>query len=285
MRGTFKPVTMAAFCVIMLCGNGYYITPSSNRILPVDVPVGTGVEQTVTRGDIIYRQAVGTAYIATLASDVTISIAGKSTSLPAGSRLSVARVDGDAAKQITGNHGVFCSESQNNWNMAAGVANLATLGLFAAGRRHSAQIRFCLVDTDGDRLVDKAFLAGANRKEDQEPVAITPAAIDVRKDVALPGESEARLRFGGSAGIFGNVAIDLEVVENGQKLAFSNGRTLISKKSLPETVSIFGSSLTVLSYDETTKTANIRLNSGFSPIQYNITTTTTTTYIPMYIPR
>ena len=83
----------------------------------------------------------------------------------------------------------------------------------------------------------------------------------------------------------GNLGIDMEVIEEGQRLVYSNGRRFISKSKLPTKVDIFGASFTVLSYDPETKEAKIRWERGFHPAQYNVTTTTTTTYIPIYIPR
>ena len=277
-------ITAALPLLLMLTGaSGYYVTPSTNRILPVADTVSPGTELTVSRGDIFYRQPVGQSFVAILEKDVSLSIAGKSATLPKGARLNVARVAGDAAAKLDGHHGVFCAGAESNWNAAKGMANLMTLGLFSAGQRHNVQTQLCLVDSDGDSAADRAILAGAKREEDRTPIVIDPTPISVTRDVPLPGESEARLRFSGGVGIIGNIGIDLEVIENGRPLAFSNGRTLISKGSLPRDVSIFGARFTLLSYDPQTKTARIRWLNGFVPGQYRVNTTTT--YIPIYIPR
>ncbi len=277
-RGLF-----ALVAVTMLGAGGYRITPSTNRILPAAPDaMKPGTELTVAKGDVIYRQAVGAAYRATLLGEVKVTIAGQSWEIPSGAMLNVALVDERSAERLDGNRAVFCAPPRNNWNTAKGLANLATLGLFATAQRHSASTQLCLIDSEKDGKADKAILAGANREEDRQAVAIEPVGIMVEADAPLPGLSEARLRFIGKAGIFGNLAVDLEIVENGQMLGFSNGRVLVPAGKLPQTVRQFGATLTILSYDEATKTARIRLESPFEPLEYQIQTTTT--YIPIYIP-
>lgn len=274
----------AAF--LLVAASGYYVTPSKNRILPVEDKLVPGSEFTVRKGEVFYSRPVGRAFMAVLGGDLKLTIAGKTATLPAGTQLNVARrVAGEAADRLDSPARVYCTPTKSNWNMAKGVANLLTLSLFARSQRTDVFTQFCVVDSEGDSMVDKAFLAGARKQEDLQPVTIEPTPIAVSSDVPLPGESEARLRFAGGVGITGrNLGVDIEVVEEGKRLAYSNGRTYISKK-LPRDVEIFGASFTVLSYDSEKKEARIRWNRGFNPSEYGITTTTTTTYIPVYVPR
>jgi hypothetical protein len=282
----FAVATALIPAAFLLTAGGYYVTPSKNKILAADDSLAPGTEITVRKGEIFYRRPVGRAFMAVLGGELTLSIAGKSATLPAGTQLNVARgVAGKARDQLGDPALVFCTPTKSNWNMAKGVANLLTLSLFASSQRTDPFTQFCVLDSEGDGLVDKAFLAGARKAEDLQPVAIKPTPVSVESDVPLPGESEARLRFAGGVGILGNLGIDLEVVEEGQRLSYSNGRTLLKKSKLPRDVNIFGASFTVLSYDSDTKEARIRWNSGFHESEYGITTTTTTTYIPVYIPR
>lgn len=268
---------------LLLCANAYNITPSGSRILPVAGSIAAGTELSLKKGDLIYSQPVGAAYEAVIGKDLNIEIAGRKMTLQAGQQLNLAIAEGKAAEaNLQDRRAVFCAKPENNWNAAKGIANLATLGLFAASQRHSAQIQFCLVDSDRDRMLDKAFLAGTNRKEDQGLVDIDPTPVSVRANVPYSGESVARIRFAGRGGLTGNLLFDLEVVERSAPLPFSNGRHLASIKSLPATVTIFGATMTILAYDEATKQVTLRLESGFSPLEYSVKTTTQ--YIPIYIP-
>ncbi len=276
-------VGMLPMAFMLIAATGYQITPSSNRILPGEDKLAPGAEFTVKKGEVFYSRPVGRAWMAVLGGDVTATIAGKSATLPKGMQLNVARrVDGKAGDELEA-AGVFCAPVQNNWNFGKGIANLLTLSLFSRTERLDPTSQFCLVDGDGDAMVEKAFLAGARKAEDLQPITIEPTPIAVARDVPLPGESEARLRFAGGVGILGNIGVDLEVIEGGNRLVYSNGRTLVGKGKLPKDVSIFGASFTILSYDPETKEARIRWNSGFRPAEYGVTTTTT--YIPIYIPR
>ncbi|HEX8623734.1 MAG TPA: hypothetical protein VF782_01510 [Allosphingosinicella sp.] len=286
MRKFAAAAALVPAAFLLMAASGYLVTPSKNKILQVEDKLAPGSEITVRKGEVFYARPVGRAFMAVLGGDLTLTIAGKSVTLPAGTQLNVARkVAGKAAGQLDDPARVFCTPTKKNWNMAKGIANLLTLSLFASSQRTDVFTQFCVVDSEGDGMVDKAFLAGARKPEDLQPVTIEPTPISVSSDVPLPGESEARLRFAGGVGILGNLGIDLEVVEEGNRLSYSNGRTLLKKSKLPRDVNIFGASFTVLSYDSETKEARIRWNSGFLPAEYGITTTTTTTYIPVYIPR
>jgi hypothetical protein len=287
MRKFTAAAALVPAAFLLTAASGYLVTPSKNKILQVEDKLVPGSEITVRKGEVFYARPVGRAFMAVLGKDLVLTIAGKSVTLPAGTQLNVARqVAGKAAGQLDDPARVFCTPTKKNWNVAKGIANLLTLSLFASSQRTDVFTQFCVVDSEGDSLVDKAFLAGARKAEDLQPVTIEPTPIAVSSDVPLPGESEARLRFAGGIGITGkNIGIDLEVVEEGKALTYSNGRTYVSKSKLPRDVNIFGASFTVLSYDKETKEARIRWNGGFHPAEYGVTTTTTTTYIPVYIPR
>jgi hypothetical protein len=146
--------------------------------------------------------------------------------------------------------------------------------------RHGVQTQLCLVDADKDGLVEKAILAGANKSKDQVPVEIVPTKISVMQDVLLPGVSQAQIRFAGKVGWLGDIAFDLQVIENDRPLIFQNGRTLVNPKNLPQTVDIFGAILLVESYDKASQVAKIKVVKGFDPFEYGIQTTTTYVYIP-----
>jgi hypothetical protein len=284
-----KKLAVAALfpaAILLMAASGYEVTPSKNRILPGEDKIARGDEITVHKGEIFYARPVGRSFTAVLGGDLVLSIAGKSATLPKGTQLNVARaVGGDAGRQLDGKARVFCAPTQKDWNAAKGIANLLTLTAFAHGQRTDVFTQFCLVDSEGDGMADKAFLAGAKRAEDLQPVEIRPTPVAVERNVKLPGQSEARLRFIGGAGIFGDIGFDIEVVEEGRLLSYSNGRTTVPKGKLPRDVSIFGASFTVLSYDKEKKEARIRWNRGFLPVEYGVTTTSTTTYVPIFIRR
>lgn len=244
----------------LLMAGGYFVSPSGNKVLPGEDKLAPGTEITVGKGEIFYRRPVGRSLTALLGAELALTVGGKSTILPAGARLEVARtIVLEHGTPSLGKSGrTFCAPAERESD------------------DHVPQ--FCFFDSDGDGLVDKAFLAGVRRKTGLEPVAIKPTPVSLASDVPLPGESEARIRFAG------NLRFDLEVVEEGKSLSYSNGRTALKKSKLPADVSFFGGSFTVLSYDSATDQARIRWNSGFSEGEYSISRTrSTTTHV--YVPR
>jgi hypothetical protein len=274
---------LPAMLLMLVGASGYRIVPTRNVILPAARPGEDRGEFTVAKGEIVHVQPVGREVSAILAGEVRLSIAGQQLAIAAGTPLNMARkVEGEAGAAL-GRAAVFCAPPSAKWGIGDGIANLATLGLFAAGRRFDATVQFCLVDADGDGRVEKAFLAGARRPEDQAAVAIAPTAVAVQVMKPLPGLSEARIRFVGAGGLFGDLAFQLEIVETGTPLFFNNNRYAVSKKKLPVPVELFGARFEVTGYDPGTKTARIRWLRDFPPASYGITTTTT--YIPIYVPR
>lgn len=263
--------------------SGYSVAPTKKMVLPPAQPVEAGQEVTLKPGDVLLRNPVGYSQAATLEEDVSIGIAGKSATLVKGSVLMVAMVGGEASTNLVRGASVFCTEAQTD--SAKAFASLLTLGLAGNLRSVGMTTQFCLVDSEGDGKVDEAFLAGTKNAEDQKPVQLTPTAITVGRGVPMPGESEARIRYRGPVGITGNLGFDLEVVENGKPLSYNNRRSLVKKGQLPADMTIFRSKFTVLSYDAATKEARIRLASGIGVGTYGITTTYSTQYIPIYIPR
>lgn len=279
MRAALLP----AIGFMLVGATGYVVQPTRNVILPAPSGATHPDEFTVEKGDVIHVQPVGTEASAVLAGDLKLSIAGRALEIARGTPLNMARsVEGRAAAAL-GEAAVFCASPSSNWGVADGIANLATLGLFASAKRFDATVQFCLVDGDRDGRVEKAFLAGARRPEDQAPVDIAPTPVEVRIMAPLPGTSEARIRYVGAANLFGNMIFQLEIVENGAALFFNNNRTAVSKKTLPAPVEVFGARFEVVSVDPATKALRIRWLRNFPIASYGVTTTTS--YIPIYVPR
>lgn len=245
----------------LLTAGGYFVTPHGNKVLPAEDKLAPGAEITVGKGEIFYRRPVGRSLAARLGAELVLNVGGRSATLPAGAPLEVGRIvimeHGTPSFQKTGQ--IFCVRTESEEDVVV--------------------TGFCFFDSDGDALVDKAFLAGVRRKAGLEPVAIKPTKVSVESDVPLPGESEVRLRFAGG------LRFDLELIEEGKRLSYSNGRTVVKKSNLPADVNVFGASFTVLSYDSESDEARIRWKSGFLADQYSITPATRSRPLHIYIPR
>src|SRR4051794_18573288 len=157
MKKVLAVAALVPAAILLMGASGYTVTPSQNRILAVEDKIAPGDEFIVHKGEVFYARPVGRAYIAVLGGDLTLTIAGKTAILPKGTQLNVARaVGGDAGQQLDGKALVVCAAGENNWTAAKGVANLLTLTLFQHGQRTDPFTQFCLVDSEGDGLADKA---------------------------------------------------------------------------------------------------------------------------------
>ena len=280
-----KSVLAVVSFFTLAAASGYVIEPSTNKIMPPEQPILPGTELDIGVRELFYRQPVGANYVATLDKDVAFTIADQPFSIPGGTGLSVARVSGDAAQNVDDKRLVYCTPPKNNWNAGKGLAALVTLGLANSAHRFDPSTQLCLIDNDGDKQVEKAILSGARRKQDLLPIDISLTPVTVLQNAPLPGESYAGLYFASAGGLWGDLNFELRIVENGVPLSFDNGRYTVPIGQLPKSFGIFGARFTVLSYDKALKKAKIRWERGFSEGAYSVTTTTTTTYVPIYIPR
>jgi len=276
-------ILLLAANVLLVAAKPFVVTPSRNQVLEVPDDHAGGTEVVITQGEIFHRKAVGQALQAVLNNDLRLAVGSEDIALSAGTALSPVReLSGSAAGSLA-NTQVFCAEiSPGSAHDAAPVGGLTALLI---GRRIPAVRRLCMVDSNRDGLMEKAFVVGAKVMEAQSLRDIPPVPVTFAHNLPLPGESEMRLRFAGRGGLLGNLGFDLEVVEEGKPLTFSNGRTVISADKLPHDVNIMGARFTVLSFDNATRTARIRWIRGFAPTTYGVESVQTTTYIPVYVPR
>lgn len=277
MRACVVLVAVALQLALAACGTtGFLVTPSANRVLSPQSPVEAGQEIVAKENDVILRNPVGSSTSGQLDGDVTLQIAGKSETLPKGMRLVAATTYGDAAAKLPKGSHIYCSSAKTDF--AKSFASLLTLGISNVATRTGATTQFCLVDGDRNGTVESAFLAGAKKAGDLAIIPVTETPILRLENVPLPGESEARIRYVGPVGLFGNIGFDLEVLESGNRLVFGNGRAVVGSKNIPSTVRLFGAVIDILEYDPKTKRAKLRLQSGLGEGVYTIQTTTT--YIP-----
>ena len=262
----------------------YYATPSKKAFLPAEgKPQRTG-EVRLSPKDVLFETPVGYRVAARLTDPVTVDVIGKHYAFAAGELLVATELAGTAAAQVPAGSRVMCGTAQ--LHTAKNLVALATLGMSSVANRTGGSTQFCLIDSDRDEKVDKAILVGVKKAADAAPVTIAPARYTVVRDQPLDGESVARIVYDGKPGkLKGNVDFELKVVEGGSPLYFQNGRTRANIAKLPQQVELMGTVFTVKSYNPADGSVVVDAERGFQPGEYGITVTTTTTYIPIYVPR
>ena len=283
-----KPfVAAASLAALSACAgpSGYGMRPSSTMILPegtiaavaaqlsqaedgekIPLPAAdpmTGKVIKVQAGDVVIRAPVGWVGAAQLAAPVTLLAGGISYDLPAGSVLLPSNVKAHDTAEALPEGRPLCVDHR-------------TLGDGWKGFP-------CFVDADGDKRLDKGFIAGVDDPEGFQLISIDPVEAEMQPFMKMPGISEVRIVMEDEKSADPKwLDFQLEVSERGRLLSFANNGGLVKLKSLPDDVQMLGAKLTVLSYDPVKREADIRIDRFFPLTGYGVTTTTT--YTPIFVP-
>jgi hypothetical protein len=229
---------------------------------------------TAKKGEIFYRQPLGRSDAASVETDLTFSFLGQTIVISRDDQLIRSTLQGTAEILVSYRDSLFCTPAKaTGKKRVVGMSEVAELGmdLDAIRKLRHVHTYSCLIDAGNDGIADKAFVADTSNRQPIVPVAIAPTPIRKLGIARMAGESEARMKFDGPVGIIGNMSTTLQIVEEGRPLAFGNGQTLF-RGSLPHTVETFGGSFTILSYDSATKSAQIRIDRPFAPVEYGVHT-------------
>lgn len=249
------------------------IEQAPNTIMAEGGSVAPGTEVTVRKGEIFYRQPLGRTQAAALEAPVSFDFLGQAIAIGADEPLLWSRISGRAGALVDYGDALYCTPAvRTGKKRVVGMSEVADveMDLNAIAKLRHVHVQNCLIDKRTDGSVDLAFVADTSNRKEIVPVAIAPTRIRKLGTVRMPGESEARLRFDGPVGIVGNMSTSLQVVEEGAPLAFGNAQTMFRASSLPRTVETFGASFTILSWDGKTKTARIRVDRPFAPVEYGV---------------
>lgn len=137
-----------------------------------DMPMNEVV--TVKEGDVVLRANVYDTEVVTLSEPVSVGIAKFAQEIPAGTRLDPVLVS-EKTEKLTGSGGrIYCGENQRTRSKFGE----AMIGDWFS--KYETVVRFCFIDSNADKKLDKVFLAGAKAKEDQLAVEITPVGFERR---------------------------------------------------------------------------------------------------------
>lgn len=232
----------------------------------------------------MFETPVGFRKAARLDGPIKTTLAGKDFSFSAGDQFAGANIYGKSASLIPQSAAIFCGSER--MNAVKALTALSTLGVSSLLNRTGNSTQICLIDSENDDQFDRAILSGAKRAEDVTPVSIAPVGYKLAINDVMAGESVARIIYRGKTGMIGgHISFDLQVIESGTALYFDNVRKKVDIKSLPQDVSLMGTIFTVQSYDPQSGRIKVDVARGFPEGNYGLTTTTRTTYIPIYIPR
>lgn len=274
----------SALSVAGCAGPHYGVNLTSKAFLP-----GKGAGQPLgliefSPDSTMFETPVGFRQAARLDDALKTTLAGKDFAFAAGDQFAGANIYGKSSSLLPKGAAIFCGTER--MNAVKALTALSTLGVSSLLNRTGNSTQICLIDSENDEKFDRAILSGAKRAEDVAPVSIAPVGYKVAVNDVMAGESVARIIYRGKTGMVGgHISFDLQVIESGTPLYFDNVRRKVDIKSLPQQVSLMGTQFTVQSYDPESGKIKVDVARGFQEGSYGITTTTRTTYIPIYIPR
>lgn len=263
---TARRLSLVMLAPLLLAGRGYDAVPMGNMILALETPADPARVDRVKIGDLIFRQGIVRAKSARLDGPLSLAIAGETIDLVAGEILVPVGLSGGPAEASAGQPQVYCALPRPmDTAVAASKAVIGAIGfgLFSGLQRTKLGSRFCLIDADGDNLVEKAVLVGANRKSEQMPQAIAPTPIIVASRIAFTATSEITLRYLGPVGMLSNIGFEVQVLENGRTLALAEYRVVVKPSALPKSLKIHGAQFTVTDYDPISREASVIRERGF----------------------
>ncbi len=144
------------------------VGPLPETMAPIEGEQEIGKTFTAKKGDIILRAKVLDTEVVTIDAPVSVGIAKFTHDIEPGTKLDPVLAPAKTSN-LTGADGrIYCGENQRTRSKFAE----AMIGdLFS---KFEAVVRFCFIDTDNDKKLDKVFLAGAKDKEHQSAVDIEP---------------------------------------------------------------------------------------------------------------
>jgi hypothetical protein len=239
-----------------------------------DLPMNQIV--TVKPGDVVLRAKVYDTEVVTLSEPVSVAIAKFSQEIPAGTRLDPVLVSEKTTK-LTGSGGrIYCGEDQRT------RSKFGELMIGDWFSKYETVVRFCFIDSNADKKLDKVFLAGAKDKADQPAIDITPVAFERRMFQADDdaGVLELRVhRLIAKSNEPDKIEFKLHLLKNGNEQTFDYIRTVT--KGVPDSTypimrtnpkkvpypsyfnDILGGGVGVMAVDATKGEAQIKVHSNF----------------------
>jgi hypothetical protein len=264
---------MLATLFLLTAATSIFVEQPPNEILSTGGPRAAATVISAHKGEVFYRQPLGRPNVKSLQVDLEFTYKGQTARITREEQLLQSSVLGSGGDKLMYRHRFYCTVARlTGKRRIVGMSEVGMTGmdLDKIKKLRNVQTHNCVVDTDGDGLVDRAVIADTSDREEIVPVAVTPTMIRDNGVQTMPGESEARLVFDGLGGIIGNMSVSLEIFEEGKRLAFGNGQVLFRGDSVPRTLDVFGAKVTVLAYDNASKTAQIKVERGFSGGPYQV---------------
>lgn len=264
------------------------MTMSGFVVLQPEAATPVGVDRTVREGDVVLTAPVGFAKAGTLHTPIVIRLGGLAFTMPAADLLLQATGTGGALHLLPAGAPILCAPPESNRRKELPVA------VKGEKPRFDALTQLCVADSDGDRRMDKAFVAGTKFPEDRAMIDIAPTEFELVENVPIEGSRLQLVYFDGGALWGANFEIHLYLF--GRKLdidgiSLGEGRkppkfgwVFFPKKKLgfPQSIAVGPASFQVVNVDKPAKTAVVRHERDF--VTTELRWSLKPQYIYVYVP-
>ena len=239
-------------------------------------PVPVGTLRTVKEGDVLLSAQLGIKRGGMVRSGRSVTVQGLSFGFPAATVLPAVTARGGDLAGKAGD--VLCGEPQDNRRKELPPQPKVN------GRDPPSPLdrttQLCLVDTDGDKRMDHAFLIGTKMESDRHLIAIDPVEYATEENIALDRGSVLSVVYY-DGGLLRGPNLEIQVALFGhplnlQSVRFGPGKSeksmgwkrSIERDALPDAMRFGTAQLSVTAVDTTAKTATIRYDRDVTPTEF-----------------
>jgi hypothetical protein len=269
------------FALLLIGARGYQTHPWHVVLLPS--ADAAGQELTLAPDEVVSRSPAVQAPLATLQDPIELSIASIEQSLPAGTELQFVSVGG-AAERLEPVPEAYCAipRGADAGTAVRAAVEVMAFGLLRGLNRSAPFSTHCFLDRDGDGRFDTAFLSGARREADLEPLPVGPLAATIVRDRPIEGVREGRIVYAGPNRRGTRISFRFETADDAGEAVQREVRSTLATRDLPRTINIQGAEIEVQSYDHASRSVRLRLVRPMAPGGYGFTPPRQVTYI--YVP-
>lgn len=230
-------------------------------------PTPPGTIRRLHEGDVVFEAPMMTEKTATLQAPLQVRVAGVDFSVATNQSLNWATwgSGGDLASLPSGAPMLCSSDYGPRPNTPENRS------------RYNKWAVICLVDSDSDGRVDKAFTNASKLPADWRMVDVTPTAYRVRESVPLGSGASIKVVYAGAL-MFRPVGLQAEPWSEGRHERFTWAKLVQPdgtmkgrwpfKGPYPRRIELGQGVITLLSFDPNTKVAEIRYERDFEPVGF-----------------
>jgi hypothetical protein len=220
------------------------IRPTAQIILPPAAQTDLASAREFKPGDIILRQEISIIPKVELAQPLVVADDRLAIALPNGTPLVTVTMAGGPVEALPGLNLTVCAKvSRRDELSASDLADSTKLVPFATGDDERLSQYFCMIDSDGDNLLDH-FLS-LNAKGKPSPKAMPPVGVSIQPSNITDVVREILIRYEGIGNVSNKLTFRALMSINGKLVGLLESLARIRKDPFPQPLTLLGAKCTV----------------------------------------